>query len=275
MKRLRRFVASVAVVSVAAFVLVGCEGASPPADAGYFDQRPAGEPLPLAQDCGAAVQRSSWEPRPENQQWNAASQVPNPTPTIPPWGGMTDTWNQRLVRVTGQTPGFDDDSTPPETDELIQFFACKWGLDDNWIRAQAVAESSWRQRFGGDWHPDTGSNCAANAPRRVVNGVTECAESLGLTQVRTRFRPAEISPWVFDSTSYHLDYYAWEFRGCLEGQKFVGNPNNPQGLSAANDLPNCIANWFSGCWPMSCNGTNYYNTVKSHHDNRTWLQSGF
>jgi hypothetical protein len=187
---------------------------------------------------------------------------------------VTARWNGFLSRVDGKTPNFTDDNTPPETDELIQFFACKWGLDDNWVRAQVVAESSWRQRFGGDWHPDTGTNCEPGAPRRVVNGVTECAESLGLTQVRGRFRIDEIWPHYWDSTSYHLDYYGWEFRGCLEGEKFVGS-GSATGRSVPNGLPNCIANWFSGCWPMSCNGRNYYNTVKSHHDSRVWLNAGF
>jgi hypothetical protein len=141
------------------------------------------------------------------------------------------------------------------------------------MRAQAVAESTWHQRLGpgfgeGDWTTNF-DWCAPGAPTR--NNGTECAQSLGLLQIKTRFRPASIYPAIWDSTIAHLDYFGWEMRGCLEGQKWVGGR-----LSVPDDLSDCIGNWFSGTWPNANGGGQaYLDRVKRHHDEHTWLREGF
>jgi len=225
---------------------------------GSFKLLPAGSALPSPTDCASAVHRSSWEWRPENQQWAINYPI-----RVDSWGGLTTAWNNVRGRVTGDMGGFDDDGTPPTTDEVIQFFACKWGLDDTWMRAEAIAESTWRQRFAGDWTTNF-SWCARGAPTR--NSGAECAQSLGFMQLKTRFRPASIYPAIWDSLVAHLDYYGWEFRGCIEGEKWVGSGQ----LSTPNDLRGCLGNWFSGGW-YDAAGENYYATVKGYYDILTWL----
>ena len=54
-------------------------------------------------------------------------------------------------RVTGNFTG--------TTDEIIQWGACKWGLSDNIVRAQAVDESHWRQNTESDPEPRSSGNC--------------------------------------------------------------------------------------------------------------------
>jgi hypothetical protein len=119
---------------------------SPPAAAGYFGLRPVGSwsSLPSDAQCAAQVHYSSWEPRPENAQQNstrpapgamAASFASRPRNEGGSYNPLWDSW--LLKRVDGQFTG--------TTDEILQWAACKWGLPDNLIRADAVEESTWFQ----------------------------------------------------------------------------------------------------------------------------------
>ena len=82
------------------------------------------------------------------------------------------------------------------TDEIIQWAACKWGMDVQWAHNQAALESFWYMSTVGD------------------NG-----ESFGLLQVR---RPYHASAFENEnavrSTAYNADY-AWSiWRRCFEGE---------------------------------------------------------
>ena len=57
---------------------------------------------------------------------------------VPPWGPTTPCGTPSCsTRVDGQFTG--------TTDEILQWAACKWGLPDNLIRADAFVESTWFQ----------------------------------------------------------------------------------------------------------------------------------
>ena len=118
----------------------------PPAAAGYFTLRPVGgwSSLPGDSTCAGAVRYSTWEPRPQNYQQNhtmpasgamAASFATRPRALGGSYNTLWDTW--LLRRVDGRYTG--------TTDEILQWAACKWGLPDNLIRADAVVESTWFQ----------------------------------------------------------------------------------------------------------------------------------
>ena len=102
-------------------------------------------------------------------------------------------------RVTGNFTG--------TTDEIIQWAACKWGIDEDIVRAQSVAES---QR---DQAPAATSPRTQPLPTRPPIGADghpgQCPDSWGIQQVRfTTFRGAfpsnsNISP--ITSTAYNLD----------------------------------------------------------------------
>jgi len=100
--------------------------------------------LPTDAQCAAAVHRSTWEPRPQNYQQNhtipapgamAASFAARPRAVGGAYNSLWDTW--LMKRVDGRFTG--------TTDEIFQWAACKWGLPDNLIRADAVRESTWFQ----------------------------------------------------------------------------------------------------------------------------------
>ncbi len=90
---------------------------SPPPASGYFGLRTVGSwswPAPGAMAAAFAA-------RPRNQGGS--------------YNPLWDSW--LLHRVDGQFTG--------TTDEIFQWAACKWGLPDNLIRADAVEESTWFQ----------------------------------------------------------------------------------------------------------------------------------
>ena len=157
----KKFVLPVAVLMAGSgvFGLCGCShfpdtsNSAPPAAAGYFPLRPVGSwrRLPSGSQCTARVHYSRWEPRPENYQQNhtmpapgamAASFALRPRDRADTHNSLWDTW--LLPRVNGRFTG--------TTDEILQWAACKWGLPDNLIRADAGVESTWFQylHFPGD-----------------------------------------------------------------------------------------------------------------------------
>ena len=76
-----------------------------------------------------------------------------------------DPANRWSARVTGNFTG--------TTDQIIQWAACKWGIDEDIVRAQAAKESGWHQNAAGDWRTD--GNCSRTHRR---NG-SSCADSSG------------------------------------------------------------------------------------------------
>lgn len=72
----------------------------------------------------------------------AASFAARPRDQGGTYNSLWDTW--LLHRVDGRFSG--------TTDEILQWAACKWGLPDNLLRADAVEESTWFEylHFAGD-----------------------------------------------------------------------------------------------------------------------------
>lgn len=119
----------------------------PPPAGGYFPTLIAPgdvSALPRSGACARAVHRSTWEPRPDNDGANHVLVDPTsvhnsfasrPRSSSGSYDSRWDSW--LLPRVNGQFSG--------TTDEIIQWAACKWGLPDNYLRAEADTESTWFQ----------------------------------------------------------------------------------------------------------------------------------
>lgn len=109
--------------------------------------------------------------------------------------------------VTGR-PGM----TRPTTDELIQWGSYKWGIPTDWLRAQYVQESHWRQDNMGDlaehapaWHSLFPAFSCPNAD--------QCYESLGITQVKWQpWNDEGTEPLRWKSTAFNIDYQAAKLR---------------------------------------------------------------
>src|SRR5262245_22226275 len=148
----RRAMALAVALAAATVATSSCAGASstepraagrPPAAGGYFALSKVGDAFPSERRCARLVRRSRWEPRPEN--YRANHRIPRGL-RLRAASSYDRVWNRRYrPRITGAFVG--------TTDEIIQWAACKWGLSDEVLRAQAVVESDWRQAAQGDDAP--------------------------------------------------------------------------------------------------------------------------
>lgn len=253
--------------AAAALALGACAASSAPISGpGASGTLPPGSALPGDSECAARILLSTWEPRPDNA---AANQVLAGAPALATfradaWGGVDARANTVLrQRVTGAFSG--------TTDEIIQWAACKWGIDVDVIRAQAAMESWWHQDTAGDLTADS----ALWPPGATCQDGTHCYQSYGLLQIKWVYWQ---SAWPIsrDSTAFNADAaLAWR-RACYEG--YI------QWLSAAGtagypgygpgDLWGCVGQWFSGGW-WDAGAVSYVANVQKDLQDRVWLGQYF
>ncbi|MGH2873210.1 MAG: hypothetical protein ACRDL5_12205, partial [Solirubrobacteraceae bacterium] len=99
----------------------------------------------------------------------------------------------------------------PSTDDLIQWAAHKWGIPEDWLRAEFALESFWNGFMLGDkaavrvsWY--------ARYPRQArISGSPAVYTSMGITQVKW-FPDGSVGagtePLRWESTAFNLDYQA-------------------------------------------------------------------
>lgn len=121
------------------------------------------------------------------------------------------------AQVTGR-PGL----TNPSTDDLIQWSTQKWGIPTDWIRAEAMAESSWRAGF--------------------VNSSDNGGVSVGLLQIKVE--PTTDHPGTTETlalmTAFNLDYQASIVRYYFDGMaSWLAAP-----YAAGNEWGS-IGDWYS------------------------------
>ena len=217
-----------------------------------FVTLPPGAALPSGTECAARVRRSSWEPRPENAAANTTRPSSAQIAAIVPWTratvGVDDRADVLRRRIDGNFTG--------TTDEIIQWGACKWGLDEDIVRAVAVVESWWRQSTQGDYNPATNQ-----------------FESYGLLQVRMTAHKVTF-PASRDSTAFNVDYALASRRSCFEGYVLWLNDVQPGAGYGAGDEWGCVGLWFSGRWKDG-GALGYIAEVQRRLSERTWMQAGF
>ena len=212
----------------------------------YFSTLPPGSQLPGDEGCASYVMHSSWEPRPDNYQANHTNVYAQGYRLT---GSYLKDYGYES-RVTGNFSG--------TTDEIIQWAACKWGFDEDTVRAQAVAESDWHQSQLGD--------CQANTQPQAHG----CA-SVGILQVKGADIPPTHPgtwPYAYESTAFNVDYTLAVRRACFEGKEtWLGNGYQ------AGDLWGCIGRWYSGRWHDQ-GAEDYIASVKNHLSNKEWNSWG-
>lgn len=224
----------------------------PPPSHEYFSTLPVGSAVPRADaDCAGRVTRNPWEPRPEN---NTANHTVPSGPVA--WNNNSNwtywsTFIARRNKVTGNFTG--------TTDEIIQWAACKWGIDENLIRAEAVVESYWVQSTQGDF----------------ANGKYH---SFGLMQVSQDDPNGNLLkggyPNTAQDTALNVDYYGAELRACYEGDFWDGGGWLYGATQVKGDLWGCVGYWYSGNW-YDAGAQNYINTVKSTLNQKPWISWGY
>lgn len=170
-----------------------------------------------------------------------------------------------------------DELRNPSTDDLIQWAAHKWGIPENWLRAEYVHESYWSQFVLGDDTPVPASWYGRYPSQSRVARSRGVYQSLGITQVRwapdgSLHPGTEPLRWL--STAFNIDYQAATLRF------FYDNPERTR--SAWNDpsYRPCQA-WASvGAWyspyPWANAGQQTYaSAVRQVLSDRTWTSSSF
>ncbi len=243
--------------AASAVVNVSNSGVTP---SGHFSTLPPGSSLPSGAACASAVPSSSFEPRPLN--YTANHTVPSSGDLATMRAANTGTTAPYFNRVDGNFTG--------TTDEILQWGACKWGFDEDLVRALATNESWWHQSAAGDLVSNT-SLCPSGAT--YTNG--DCALSYGIMQIKsTDF--AGTFPYSSTSTAFNIDYKLAYQRACFEGkvsylsQRSSNYPNGDEN----NMLWGCVDQWYTGGWWNGANDS-YINETMSEMANKPWLLPGF
>jgi hypothetical protein len=199
--------------------------------------RPVGGPILADPDAAARVRAAGFEPRPDNTAAN--HRVPT-AEEIAAFRAASE--NPHRDHVTGAFTG--------TTDELIQWAAWKWGLDEDMVRADAAQESWWHESAVGD------------------NG-----ESFGLMQIRAKYHPGTF-PLSRESTAFNLDYYGAVIRSYYDGRETWLNTVEHGQPYAAGDIWGALGAWFSGRWHTPP-ADQYIAKVRALQAQRIWAQQDF
>lgn len=260
---IRRRVRVSCTLTLASLLMGGCQmgtqgnGSTPPTKPGYFGTEISHATfLPRSDSyCTSAVTPNSWEPRPDNYQANH-------TVLSPPYNWDVENywtkWANKRAQVTGNFTG--------TTTEIIQWAACKWGIDEDTIRAAAVQESYWHMSTIGD----------------VCGPVGEA--SYGLLQIKNMDCSGTMIqggyPDTMEATALNADWYAARIRSCYDGDFYDGNwlylGQTVDQIAAQNGWSyvfwGCIGFHYSGNWSP---GQPYELSVKQILSNRTWESPNF
>ena len=177
--------------------------------------------------------RPATETRPQNNTANHTILA-----TLPALSNV----GSRASRVDGNFTG--------TTDEVIQWAACKWGLDEDMQRARAVQESWWKQDTLGDG-----------------------GDSMCIFQVRRPYFPATSAR---TSTAYCADVDGAYQRACYDGEFTWLNDFAPPRPYVAGDAIGCAGTWYQGRWyaPASAayiGSASQQYSVLGHLANKPWL----
>lgn len=243
------------------------------ADVTHFTTLPPHAALPSAGHCAQAVRASatSWEPRPGNYAANHA--VPTAeqlagfhrAPIKGRFAPVTD-----FLRVDGNFTG--------TTDQILRWGACKWGIDEDVVRAEAVAESHWRQDDTGDSTGDRSLCPPGHGFPGAWNGAI-CMQSYGIMQMK--FHSFGGWPLSKDSTPFNVDFRLAYQRACMNGDINYLAQQAPSAMYPRYPLGNtdemlwgCMGDWFSGSW-TDPGALQYIAEVKADLAQRTWARPGF
>jgi hypothetical protein len=215
--------------------------ASPPAPRGGTTSRPAVmQPpgfSPLSDAEAASRVRQARENRPANVTANHTGPAAEQLATF--YSASREPYSSI---VTGAFTG--------TTDEIIQWAAWKWGIDEDVMRAVAVQESDWKQ------------------PAIGVDRVT-----FGIFQVKTELASEGGWPGTYplaqNATAFNADYYGRALRSCYDGREAW-----LRGSYRSGDLWGCVGWWFSGDW-HDAGAEDYVSHVKRWLAARPWANPSY
>jgi hypothetical protein len=172
------------------------------------------------------------------------------------------------------------------TDMILRWAACKWGIDEDVVRAQAWNENKWKQ--GSIHEPAVGGGDRRMSINDCVQGDFSalwnyacpgcCYQSWGILQTKV-FYEWGTWPMIKDSTAFNADYRYAVQRACMNGDyndyfaSAEQQPNTYASDIASGDVDRilwgCIGMHFSGGW-YDNHAIHYIAEVKNHVATRPW-----
>ncbi len=166
-------------------------------------------------------------------------------------------------------PRIDGDFTGT-TAEILRWAACKWGINQNIVFAQAAEESWWRQTTKGDWET---SGCAPGHGPGVDGKPGLCPQSWGILQDRYPYYKSSW-PGIERSTAMSADVAYAIWRSCYNGYETWLNTVTHVGTYRAGDVWGCIGRWYAGRW-HTAPAQKYIAAVKRYLREHIWTTRDF
>lgn len=242
---------------------------------------------PLSDKAAAALVT----PEPETRRYNTMSYTiagktyPATNYFVPAWTAIIafrhtkDSNGQTMLQFNPYVQYVDgrDGISRPSTDDLIQWGAHKWGIPEDWLRAEYSLESYWSSFQLGD-EIAVSSTVYDEYPllSRVPNSL-DVYRSLGITQIM--WSPdgsvgAGTEPLRWESTAFNIDFQAAAIR------YFYDNPEGARSTwGDASYQPcqqwNSIGAWYAP-YPWGNSGqAQYVAKVQISLSQRVWQSSSF
>ena len=160
----------------------------------------------------------------------------------------------------------------PSTDDLIQWVSHKWGIPTDWIRADMVVESDWKQSQRGDLTTVSAPHYALYPGFSRVAGSSNVYASLGIAQVKW-LTDGSVGPGTeplrWQSTAFNLDYFAATVRYYYDGYC-----SWCEGRYHAGQRWNSIGAWDSPQPWEDAKSRAYISVVQAALDGRAWTHLG-
>ncbi len=267
-----------------------------PTPASHYSMLPPGATLPSESTCITQVNAS---PLPENAPWNENDGSPAEFNSNQPPAGAVPSYFYQNAPCCTELPHSDfahvDGNYSGTTDDLIRITACKWGIDEDYVRAQAEIESGWHQdcaaahggtgcNEGGDLNNPNGCtpiSITGDAITPITPNGTFCElQAFGGVAATSQYASWSIVqskvyyewftwPMMEESTPFGLDYRYAEMRGCINGDQY--SYFYSQNSSAGTDYQNAVNSAQSNPQgPSSVSGWNNlqylaYGCIETHY----------
>lgn len=159
------------------------------------------------------------------------------------------------------------------TQQILEWAACKWGISQDVVFAQAAAESSWNQSHVSDWGTDP-ALCPPGHGLGADGVPGQCPQSYGILQTKyTQWNAAW--PAIADSTAMNADVTYAVWRSCFDGDEvWLNNSATPAHPYRPGDLWGCVGRWFAGSWYTPA-AEGYIQRVQRLLAERVWEQRDF
>lgn len=282
----RRTSIGVAVLMMAALGVAGCStrDAPQPADA----SRPADASQPVSRPTATDAPAVDFRTLAPGEQLRTGAQCARLVRATP--GTEVNPANADYNRTTGQRvgPGLFPQGDSPQatllsplisgeftgtTQQILEWAACKWGIDQDIVFAQAAAESSWDQNHRSDWGTDP-ALCPPGHDLGADGVPGQCPQSYGILQTKyIQWRAAW--PGIADSTAMNADVTYAIWRSCFDGDEiWLNHTATSAHPYRPGDLWGCIGRWFAGSWYAPA-ADRYIQRVQRLLAEQVWTQPGF